>query len=87
MRKDDNQGRIQSISSLVEYLDQETDSQTFMRMLAAIGNLTFEDSDVQSLAEDLGVLEKFESLSKFKGQDSYELCTKYINEIKLIISK
>ena len=84
-KKDDNQGRIQSVSCLVEYLDQESDAKTFMKILATVGNLMFEDEDVKSLADGLGIKEKFDSVNKFKTTDSFELCSKFINEINIML--
>lgn len=85
-RKDDNQGRVQSIACLVDVLDQEADPQNYMRILAAIGNLIYEDKEVQGLATDFGVLDKLGSVEKFKGKDVYDKCTKYAEEIKIILT-
>lgn len=84
-KKEDNQGRIQSVSVLVEYLDQETDAKTFLKILATIGNLMFEDEDVKSLADGLGIKDKLDSINKFKTTDSYELCSKFVAEINIML--
>jgi hypothetical protein len=85
-RKDDNQGRVQAIGGLVNVIDTESEPQNYMRILAAVGNLIFEDEEVQSLANEFGLLDKLSSLEKFKGKDVYDKCSKYVEEIKIILS-
>lgn len=80
-RKDDNQGRVQCIAVLVESIDSEEDPQNYMRILAAIGNLIFEDTEIASLANDFGVEEKLTTVEKFKGKDVYDKSKGYATEI------
>lgn len=80
-RKDDNQGRVQCIAVLVESIDSEEDPQNYMRILAAIGNLIFEDTEIASLANDFGVEEKLATVEKFKGKDVYDKSKGYATEI------
>ena len=45
----------------------------------------FEAEEVQSLAKDFGLLDKLDSVNKFKGKDVFEKCTNYIQEFKLLV--
>lgn len=85
-RKDDNQGRVQIIACLVDAFNNEEDAQNFMRIIASVGNLLFEDEEVTNLAKDFGLLEKLSSIEKFKGKDIYDKCSKISAEIKILIS-
>ena len=83
-RTEDNQGRVQCIAVLVENMDSEADANSYMRILAAIGNLMFEDSEIASLSCDLGIEDKFGSVEKFNGNDLYNKSKQYVQEIKMI---
>lgn len=83
-RTEDNQGRVQCIAVLVENMDSEADANSYMRILAAIGNLMFEDSEIASLSCDLGIEDKFDSVEKFNGNDLYNKSKQYLQEIKMI---
>mmetsp|Transcript_10809 Transcript_10809/g.12253 ORF Transcript_10809/g.12253 Transcript_10809/m.12253 type:complete len:136 (-) Transcript_10809:3-410(-) len=85
-RVEDNQGRVQAIACLVDALDQEKDANNYMRILASVGNLMFEDEEVQSLGRDLGILDKLSSVEAFKGKDIYDKSKAYAQEIKIILS-
>lgn len=84
-RKEDNQGRVQAVAGLVDVLDKEDEGQNFMRLLAALGNLMFEESDVQELVKDFGILDKLSAVENFRGKDVYDKCSKYAEEIKLML--
>jgi phospholipase A-2-activating protein len=86
-RKDDNQGRVQIIACLLDAFDKEDDAQNFMRIVASIGNLLFEDEEVTNLAKDFGLTDEkiHSSVEKFKGKDIYDKCSKIFTEIRLLI--
>ena len=84
-RKENNEGRVQILACVNEAIENEKDPNTYMKILATIGNLIFEDEEVQSLAKDFGIIEKLGSIEKFKGKDGYEKSVKYVKDIKNIL--
>ena len=59
LQKDDEEGRIQALSALVNSFQKENDLQTALRTAMCIGNLCHENDEVYSMIETLLIKANF----------------------------